>query len=191
MPGLDHFGWLAPLYERVIKPRLSDPLYEVAGLPVKGMLLDTGGGTGRIAQNLVGLAGQVVVADLSLQMLKEAVKKDHLKVVNSASERMPFPDNLFERILMVDALHHVWDQVQTARELYRVLAPGGRLVIEEPDVRHWGVKLVALGEKIALMRSHFLTPPRIASLFAWPGARVEILQNGATSYIVVDRSVQG
>jgi len=45
-----------------------------------------------------------------------------------------------------------------------VLKPGGRLVIEEPDVRCWQVKLVALVEKLALMRSHFLSPPEIVAL---------------------------
>jgi len=35
----------------------------------------------------------------------------------------------------------------------RVLAPGGRLVIEEPDVERTPVRLIALAEKLALMRS--------------------------------------
>jgi demethylmenaquinone methyltransferase/2-methoxy-6-polyprenyl-1,4-benzoquinol methylase len=47
----------------------------------------------------------------------------------------------------------------------RVLEPEGRSVIEEPDIRTFGVKLVALAEKILLMRSHFLSPIQIASLF--------------------------
>ncbi len=187
MPGLDHFGWLAPYYERFIKPRQEDPLHSVAGLPVAGSLLDAGGGTGRIAQSLVGLAGQVVVADLSLKMLKQAAGKDHLLAVNCHSEKLPFPVGYFERIIMVDALHHVCDQRQTARELYRVLAPGGRLVIEEPDVRVWGVKLIAIGEKLLLMRSHFLSPPRIAALFAGLSERVTVHNEGPISYIVVEK----
>jgi demethylmenaquinone methyltransferase/2-methoxy-6-polyprenyl-1,4-benzoquinol methylase len=65
----------------------------------------------------------------------------------------------------VDALHHVMDQAETIRELYRVLKVGGRLVVEEPDVRKFMVKLIAIGEKLALMRSHFLAPPAIEQLF--------------------------
>jgi len=187
MPGLDHFGWLAPYYERFIKPRQEDPLHSVAGLPVSGPLLDAGGGTGRIAQSLVNLAGRVVVADLSLKMLKEAAGKDHLQAVNCHSEHLPFPDGYFERVVMVDALHHVCDQRQTAGELFRVLAPGGRLVIEEPDVRVWGVKLIAVGEKLLLMRSHFLSPPRIAALFAGLSERVSVKNDGPISYTVVEK----
>lgn len=187
MPGLDHFGWLAPYYERFIKPRQEDPLHSVAGLPVSGPLLDAGGGTGRIAQSLVSLAGRVVVADLSLKMLKEAAGKDQLLAVNCHSEKLPFADGTFERIIMVDALHHVCDQRQTAQDLYRVLAPGGRLVIEEPDVRAWGVKLIAIGEKLLLMRSHFLSPLRIAALFAGLSEHVTVQNEGPISYIVVEK----
>lgn len=187
MPDLDHFGWLAPVYDRLIKPRQEDPLHQLAGLPVKGRLLDAGGGTGRIAQNLAHLTGEVVVADLSLKMLLEASRKAHLQVVNCHSECLPFGDHEFERIIMVDALHHVCDQAETAQELYRVLAPGGRLVIEEPDLRHWAVKLIAIGEKLALMRSHFLKPPQIAGLFAKTGAVVQQIQKGAIAYVLVDK----
>ena len=61
---------------------------------------------------------------------------------------------------MVDALHHVINHGQTAREMYRVLKPGGRIVIEEPDIRSFYVKLIAVAEKLLLMRSHFLSPQR-------------------------------
>lgn len=187
MPDLDHFGWLAPFYDRLIKPRQEDPLHEIVGLPITGYLLDAGGGTGRIAQSLIHMAGQVVVADLSYLMLAEAARKDHLRVVNSHSERLPFPDNKFERIIMVDAFHHVCDQTETAGELYRVLASGGRLVIEEPDLQHWVVKLIAVGEKLALMRSHFLSPARIARLFDHSTAKVHVIRNGAIAYVIVDK----
>ena len=66
---------------------------------------------------------------------------------------------------MVDALHHVIDQPSTADEMFRLLKPGGRIIIEEPDIRTFGVKLIALAEKLLLMRSHFLSPQQIAGLF--------------------------
>ncbi|KAA0260584.1 MAG: methyltransferase domain-containing protein, partial [Chloroflexi bacterium] len=71
----------------------------------------------------------------------------------------------FERIIMVDALHHVENHSRTADEMFRVLKPGGILVIEEPDIRTFGVKLIAIAEKLLLMRSHFLAPDAIMKLF--------------------------
>ncbi|CAG1012346.1 partial demethylmenaquinone methyltransferase / 2-methoxy-6-polyprenyl-1,4-benzoquinol methylase, partial [Anaerolineales bacterium] len=81
------------------------------------------------------------------------------------SESLPFADNSFERVIMVDALHHVIHHTDSAREMYRVLKPGGLLVIEEPDIRVFGVKLIALAEKLLLMRSHFLALEEIMGLF--------------------------
>lgn len=136
-----------------------------------------------MAQFLVGKAKRVVVADLSFRMLAEANKKDGVQAVCSATESLPFLHGAFERIIMVDALHHVIHQRETIREMWRLLAPGGRIVIEEPDIRSFGVKLIAVGEKLLLMRSHFLSPPHIARLFNFPDALVEIKQDGPIAFI--------
>ena len=157
----DHFGLIAPLYNRGQEYSSLETMLEAARLPIDGRLLDVGGGTGRVASLLRGRAAQVVVADPSLGMLHFAGSKPGLHAVAACSEDLPFPDNFFQRVIMVDALHHVLDQTRTARELLRVLEPGGRIIIEEPDIRFFGVKLIALVEKLLLMRSHFFPPPDI------------------------------
>jgi ubiquinone/menaquinone biosynthesis C-methylase UbiE len=187
MPLIDHFGLLAPYYEKFIPPRKPEKIIELAGLPINGTLLDAGGGTGRISQALQGLAERVVVADLSRNMLRQAVHQHGLKSVQSHSEWLPFPNDYFERIIMVDTLHHVCSQEETAAELWRVLQPGGRLIVEEPDVRTLSVKLIALAEKVALMRSHFLAPPHIASLFSVRGGQTRIEKDGYNAWVVVEK----
>lgn len=189
MPLLSHFDFLAPFYEAVIKPREPKELPSLAALPTEGMLLDAGSGTGRVAQFLRSMATALVAVDLSLRMLKEARKKDGLHPVRSFTEKLPFPDCSFARIIIVDALHHVVNPQQTAQELWRVLQPGGRIVIEEPDVRTFAVKLVALAEKLALMRSRFLSPSQIAGLFPYPEAHVHIVTKGLNAWIIVEKSV--
>lgn len=187
MPSFDHFSVLAPYYDGVIRLREPQRLIQRLGLPIRGRLLDAGGGTGRVAQALKGMAGDILVADLSMGMLRQAGEKDGLLRVCAPTERLPFADGAFERILMVDALHHVINHKATARELLRVLQPGGRLVIEEPDVRTFTVKLVALAEKLALMRSHFLAPPAIAQMFAVPGVRTRVEAEGFNAWVVVEK----
>jgi demethylmenaquinone methyltransferase/2-methoxy-6-polyprenyl-1,4-benzoquinol methylase len=117
-------------------------------------------------------------------MLAEALAKPGVFPVCTPSETLPFANGYFSRIIMVDALHHVINQQGTVDELWRVLAPGGVLVIEEPDVRVFGVKLIALAEKIALMRSHFLSPPRIVALFSDSKAKVRVERDGPIAFVI-------
>ncbi len=183
MPFPDHFALLAPFYEKLIPLRDAEALVRHLALPVDGPILDAGGGTGRVAAALREHAPLVVVADESLSMLRQAARKDGLAPLGAHTESLPFPKDTFPRILMVDALHHVADQQRTARELWRVLAPGGLLVIEEPDVRRPLVKGIAVFEKLALMRSHFLSPPHIAALF--PPATASILTDDFNAWVLI------
>lgn len=188
MPILDHFGLLAPFYDRAIPLNHSDKLIQVIDLPTTGALLDAGGGTGRVANALKELAPSIFVADLSMKMLQQAGIKNGLCLVNSHTEELPFPNGYFERVIMVDAFHHVCDHSKTAGELWRVLKPGGRLVIEEPDIRNFSVKLIAVAEKLALMRSHFIQPPDIAALFPYSNAQIEIQNEGFNTWVIVKKT---
>jgi len=163
MPAFDHFDLIAPIYSRVTYSK-KVVMREVASLPVRGRLLDVGGGTGRVASAIRDLVDEITIADVSFGMLKE-VLPDSFKPVCGYSESLPFADESFERVIMVDALHHVVDHAHSAREMFRVLKTGGVLVIEEPDIRTFGVKLIAVAEKLLLMRSHFLAPDEIVKLF--------------------------
>lgn len=186
MPLFDHFDLLAPLYDNVIGMKEPVKILELGGFPVEGVVLDAGGGTGRISQALAGQASHFVILDLSIGMLKEAAGKKGLAAVNSHTEALPFSEGTFDTVLMVDALHHVCDQPETALELLRVVKPGGRIVIEEPDIGKFVVKVVALIEKLALMRSRFLSPDKIAKLF--PGHVVKIERDGFNAWVVIERA---
>ncbi len=182
----DHFDFIAPLYNRMGDYSSLDVMIDAAGLPTNGCLLDAGGGTGRAAFALRDQAAQVVVADVSLGMLRFATSKPGLRAAAAQSEHLPFPEDSFDRVIMVDAFHHVLRQADTARELFRVLKSGGRIVIEEPDIRSFGVKLIALGEKTLLMRSHFLAPDQITALF--DSVHTRVITKDSSAWIVVEKS---
>ena len=187
MPLLDHFDLFAPVYDRVFRPPDPQMISRIGKFPVEGALLDAGGGTGRVAETLVSLASSVVVADLSTGMIRQAAQKDGLHTVLSTTEQLPFTDHSFERVIMVDALHHVNSQESTAKEMWRVTKPGGIIVIEEPDIRNFTVKLVALAEKLAMMRSRFLSPLQIAELFDHSDADFDIVTEGYTAWVVIQK----
>jgi hypothetical protein len=67
--------------------------------------------------------------------------------------------------------------------MFRVLKPGGVLVIEEPDIRTFGVKLIAIAEKLLLMRSHFLAPDEIVKLFEY--GETNVRSEDGTAWVIV------
>jgi demethylmenaquinone methyltransferase/2-methoxy-6-polyprenyl-1,4-benzoquinol methylase len=187
MAGFDHFTHLAPFYDRAIPFTTLERLLEHGEFSETDFVLDAGGGTGRVAFALVPYVNKVIVADLSQGMLVQAERKG-LDAVHSPVESLPFGENTFDRIVMIDALHHVCNQQKTTDELWRVLAPGGMLIIQEPDVRRFSVKLVALAEKIALMRSHFLSPHDIAGLFKQPLCEIRQLDENYSTWTLVKKT---
>ena len=92
--------------------------------------LDLACGTGR----LLGLAGTGF--DLSARMLAEARRKFPDKnLVAGDATRLPFPDASFDAVFSLHFLMHL-DPAQTQAvlaEAWRVLRPGGRLVIDFPS----------------------------------------------------------
>ena len=185
---LDHFDIIASVYDRLIGPPDTARLRKYLKLPAKGWLLDGGGGTGRVSSHLSALVDQVVVSDLSHRMLRKARDK-HIKPVQAHAERLPFTDACFDRVLVVDALHHFCDQHDAISDLLRVLKAGGRMVIEEPDYARKGVKILALMEKMMLMRSRFHSPEKIKSMIASHGVAAQIKRDGRyTAWIIVDKN---
>ena len=168
---------------------------KLADLPTKGRLLDVGGGTGRVTLGLRADVDEIVIADVSLGMLRQSASlsrrfdtfaQHRLQAVCGYSEALPFPDASFERVIMVDALHHVINHAESAREMFRVLKPAGRIVIQEPDIQTFGVKLIALAEKLLLMRSHFLDANSIAALF--PNAKTNILLQDSSAWVIAEKN---
>ncbi len=188
-PPFDHFGLLAPLYERVIRPPDARWLRQLCAFEPGQRLLDVGGGTGRVSQHFRDDVASICILDVSVGMLREALAKGGFCAGSGVAERLPFRDGAFERIIAVDSLHHFRDQRRAAVELLRVLAPGGRLVIEEPDIRLFPVKLVALGETLALMRSHFYPPHALMPLFDVPGVRLTLHESSPNFWLVADKSL--
>jgi len=104
------------------------------GLEPHMRVLDVATGTGLAAQAAMDLGvkrGQVVGVDPSRGMLHENQKRHGIRLVQGRGEWLPFADASFDFICMGYALRHVEDIGILFREFYRVLKPGGRVLILE------------------------------------------------------------
>jgi demethylmenaquinone methyltransferase/2-methoxy-6-polyprenyl-1,4-benzoquinol methylase len=185
--SFDHFDLIAPYYDRIFDRPSVSRLADLVAAHSTHRLLDVGGGTGRIAHFFVEIVAQVCILDPSPRMLVEGQQKG-ICITRGEAEQIPFATGSFDRIIVVDAFHHLRDHHQAVAELTRVLAPGGRLVIEEPDIAHWGVKLVALGEKLLLMRSQFYRAQELARILE-PFGPVCVERYKHTYWVVVDNTI--
>jgi len=188
MPENILFDLIAPIYDRLIRASEPEKVIELLALPAEGTLLDAGGGTGRFASHMLPLVNHVVLSDLSFSMLREAKAKPISLVVQASSRRLPFREGVFDRILVVDAMHHFDDQPGVIKDLMRVLKPNGRLLIEEPDIRKFRAKLIWLMEKFLIMKSKFYTPEKLKSLVEANGGLARIEDDGYfTAWVIAEK----
>ncbi|MFF0372287.1 class I SAM-dependent methyltransferase [Micromonospora sp. NPDC005087] len=94
--------------------------------------LDIGSGTGRYTPALAEEFGPVTGIEPSVRMREVAqTQSQHpgVRYLAGAAEDMPLPSNSADYALMFLSWHHVQDKPRAARELARVLRPGGRLLL--------------------------------------------------------------
>jgi len=184
MTGFDHFKLLAPIYDKVISNGNFDRLIGLADIPFDGYVLDLGGGTGRVALSFNKISKNIEIVDITLGMLKVARKKG-LNAICANGELLPFPGDFFSRILIIDALHHIKNQKQVTMEIWRVLQPGGFLIIVEPFYDHLSGKMIRVMEKVLLMGSKFLTDDSILALFDNLSSGIQVVHEKGNSLLKI------
>ena len=114
---------------------------QLSGVRAGQKVLDIAGGTGDLALSFtkrVGAEGHVWLADINAEML--SVGRDRLlnqgrvagvSYVQANAECLPFCDNQFDCVTIAFGLRNVTDKLMALRSMYRVLKPGGRLLVLE------------------------------------------------------------
>ncbi|HVY65103.1 MAG TPA: bifunctional demethylmenaquinone methyltransferase/2-methoxy-6-polyprenyl-1,4-benzoquinol methylase UbiE [Gammaproteobacteria bacterium] len=110
--------------------------------------LDVAAGSGDLAIGMarqVGPTGRVVVTDINAAMLAEGRDRllnegivGNVQYVLADAENLPFPDSSFHCVTIGFGLRNVTDKDAALRSLYRVLKPGGRLLVLEFSHAHLG-----------------------------------------------------
>ena len=114
-------------YEREMIDRLLDISSGV-------QVLDVGCGTGIYTQELLMKGARVIGMDISPEMLSIAKYKterfgDQVCFLEADAGNMPFPDSQFDVVVSVTAMEFFSEPRTCLQEMYRVLRPGGHMVV--------------------------------------------------------------
>ena len=110
-----------------------------SGVREGSRVLDVAGGTGDLSlafARRAGKSGQVWLTDINNAMLTHgrdrlADKGFLLPVAQCDAERLPFPDNHFDCVSVAFGLRNMTHKDRALAEMYRVLRPGGRVLVLE------------------------------------------------------------
>ena len=131
--------------------------FEGIGLGPDDRFLDVGCGSGAAVRRAGGIAQRAVGVDLSPGMIARAreLARDvsNAEFVEGDAEALPFADGAFTAVLCTTSFHHYPDPAAAAREMARVLEPGGRLAIGDGCTDNPVARLINLTLRV-VERSH-------------------------------------
>ncbi len=132
----DRVAWLYDLVERSNRAVNAAAAARAAELvPAGARVLDCAAGTGEFSLTAAERAGSVLCTDLSLPMLERARKKAQKRGLTNISfaqrdiTALPDRDGSFDAVIAANVLHLLPQPERAVRELWRVAAPRGRLIL--------------------------------------------------------------
>lgn len=112
-----------------------------AGLRSGQLVLDVASGTGDLAREfakIVGPDGKVFMTDINEAMLQVGRERledagiiGNIECIQANAESLPFADNYFDCITIAFGLRNVTNKTTALKSMYRILKPGGKLLILE------------------------------------------------------------
>ncbi len=114
---------------------------ETSGAKKGDTILDLAGGTGDLAAKfarIVGQDGLVTLSDINGSMLENGRERltnmgiaGNIEYVQANAENLPFDDNKYNIVTMAFGLRNVTDKESALKSIFRVLKPGGKLMVLE------------------------------------------------------------
>lgn len=132
----DDFDRIANTYD--LRRRLAVIFDELLGShDLRGKrLLDVGSGTGWFSEAAVARGASVVSLDIGTRLLARARARSGSVPVGGDACALPFLPNTFDVVVSSECIEHTLDPLRALREMTRVLAPRGVLVVTTPN-RVW------------------------------------------------------
>jgi SAM-dependent methyltransferase len=151
-----------------------------------GKLLDIGSGDGWFLENMQSLGWQVEGVDIDPVSAVKARSRGVIVKEGSLSEQ-GYPENSFDVVTMSHVIEHLHDPLTELRECWRILRPGGKIVLFTPSTEskghgQFGRNWFALDPPRHLNLFNFLSMRlaleeagfQITELFTWPQSAVRV-----------------
>ena len=180
------FSKIAHRYDNFVGKFKFEELLEYFPLDPENLLLDLGGGTGRAAVELLKHVNECIVLDPSYEMLLEAKKKtDRFLIVQAVGEALPFREKSLKQIFLNDSFHHIKKQRETLEESFRVLKPGGKLIIREFDKNYFWNLFLRFAEFVVGFGSKFYSPKKLAAMCEEIGFQTSWERPNRSTFILI------
>ena len=115
-----------------------------------GSYLEIGAGNGATLLTLENKFERLVGTDLSpirvhhLQLLFQDHAKVQILQNNLEIDGLPYKDAEFDTVAIIAVIEHLVDPIGALKEIYRVLKPNGRLILNTPNIAKWTRRLKLL-----------------------------------------------
>jgi SAM-dependent methyltransferase len=173
---------LAAQFDQIINPydlqrRLEVLIEEFLGEEdlAGQVVLDAGCGAGQGTGKLLARGAQVIALDLGPDLVALTRARHGVPAVVGDLMQLPFPDDHFRYIFSSEVIEHTPQSAQALAELYRVLRPGGHLVLSTPNwLWQYPVRLAsALGLRPYDGLENFLKPGQLRGILEALGGQTQ------------------
>lgn len=141
-----------------------DEIKDILDLKGHEVVLDIGGGTGRLANYLSKDCKLVYVLDESKGMLSKVEANEKILPILGNALDTKFDSNSIDVVIISDVLHHIEKQKELIDEIFRILKTDGKLLILDFDIKHIKVKMLRIFEYILFGRLYFRTNKEVLDL---------------------------
>ena len=145
-------------------------------VPAGARVLDCAAGTGEFSLAAAGRASSVLCTDLSLPMLDQARRKAKKRGLSNISfarrdvTALSDRDGSFDAVIAANVLHLLPEPEKAVRELWRVAAPGGRLILPTYLQGRAGAAygaMIKIYQGVGFHYEHAFTPATYRAFLEW------------------------
>jgi len=171
--------------ENVNTPKIRNAIRKVSATENPTSLLDIGCGNCMYAELFPN--AEYVGIDIADDIIAHARSKGFNVIKADIEKDLPFKDESFDSVIMLDVLEHIYDTVHIMKEIRRVLKPNGFVILITPNIASLSARLDVLRgrrpSEVDAMRSEWANQDHISAfgiddikkIFELSGLKIEKL----------------